>query len=262
MGGNRRHCIERPGHNRRMQRHHVGQERRGEAHSSHDRPKVANREMAQPRLSRSETAYEHLLEEVLRGRFQPGETLSIYALAEELQVSRTPVAEALKRLESEGLVEIIPQVGCRVTRHNAPDVAELFALCGALDGLAAQAAAANIDDRGLLELRLVSDALEAAAAGGDKAAILDADYAFHMAIIEASGSPRVARVARSSWVPLRFQLSLMPSPSEAAIAACISEHRDIVDAIECRTGKQARAATERHATNSAAQIARQLRSAS
>lgn len=206
--------------------------------------------MAQPRLSRSDLAYEHLLQEILRGRFEPGETLSIYALAEELGISRTPVAEALKRLENQGLVEIIPQVGCRVIRLNAADIAEMFALCGALDGLAAEAAARAGDDRSIKGLRRIADEIRAAVDQDDKADYDERDYALHDGIIQAGQSPRIMRAALAAWVPLRFQLSILPSPADA-MQASLTEHEDIIAAIERRAPAAARRAAERHATSCA-----------
>lgn len=226
----------------------------GQAAARRDEP------MANSPTSRSEIAYEHLLNEILRGRFQPGEVVSIYALAEELQVSRTPVSEALKRLETEGLVQIMPRVGCRVIRLNAPDVAEVFALSGALDGLVAAAAAAAQDTRGIAGLRRVSEQVENAVARDDKAAFDDRDYAFHDAIIEASQSPRVTRAARSSWLLLGFQMRMLPSPVEA-MRECVEEHREIVKAIAAGDSVQARAAAERHSEHNAARAAAHLEAA-
>jgi DNA-binding GntR family transcriptional regulator len=92
--------------------------------------------MTEPRGSRTERAYQYLTEEIVRGRWQAGEIVSTYALAEELQVSRTPILEALRRLEADGLVEIIPQVGCRIVQLTAGAVDEMFAIRAALEGAA------------------------------------------------------------------------------------------------------------------------------
>jgi DNA-binding GntR family transcriptional regulator len=189
--------------------------------------------MARQRLNRSEQAYEHLTEEILRGRWQPGDTLSTYALAEELQISRTPILEALKRLESEGLVEIIPQVGCQVTRPSWAAVAELYALRGALEGLAAEAAASAITDAGLAELRELADSIEAAARRGDEPAFEDLNSEFHRALLEASGLPRVAQTAHGVWSMLRYQLVRVPYTSEHMLDS-LGEHQAIYDALERR----------------------------
>jgi DNA-binding GntR family transcriptional regulator len=207
--------------------------------------------MARQRLNRSDQAYEHLMGEILRGRWRPGDTLSTYALAEELQISRTPILEALKRLESEGLVEIIPQVGCRVTRPSPAAVAELYALRGALEGLAAEAAASAIDDRGLAQLRGLAENIEAAARRGDEPTFEDRNYEFHLALLEASGLPRVTQTAQGVWSMLRYQLVRVPHTSEHMLNS-VTEHQDIYDALEHRSRKRARAAAERHAAHSAA----------
>ncbi len=214
--------------------------------------------MARQRLNRSEQAYEHLLQEILRGRWQPGDTLSTYALAEELQISRTPILEALKRLESDGLVEIIPQVGCQVTRPSPGAVAELYALRGALEGLAAEAAASAITDRELAELRGIADSVEAAARSGDVPAFEDRNYEFHVAVIEASRLPRVAQTAHGVWSMLRYQLVRVPHTSEH-MQHSLPEHQAICDALTRRSGKQARAAAERHAARGAARYAALLK---
>lgn len=217
--------------------------------------------MANSPASRSEVAYEYLLQEILRGRFKPGEVVSIYALAEELRVSRTPVSEALKRLETEGLVQIMPRVGCRVIRLNAPDVAEVFALSGAIDGLVAAAAAAATDTRAVGSLRRLNDQIAEAVVREDKAAFDDRDHAFHDAIIEASQSPRLTRAARSSWLLLGFQLRMLPCPVEA-MRECLVEHLDILDAIEAGDRVGARTAAERHSDRNAARAAAHLQAAS
>jgi DNA-binding GntR family transcriptional regulator len=215
--------------------------------------------MARQRLNRSEQAYEHLTQEILRGRWQPGDTLSTYALAEELRISRTPILEALKRLESEGLVEIIPQVGCQVTRPSAAAVAELYSMRGALEGLAAEAAASAIDDRGLAALRELAASVEEAARRNDEPAFEDRNYAFHLALLEASGLPRVTQTAQGVWSMLRYQLVRAPRTSEHMLDS-VADHEVIYDALEHRSGKQARAAAERHARRSATRLATLLKS--
>jgi DNA-binding GntR family transcriptional regulator len=172
--------------------------------------------------------------------------MSTYALAEELKISRTPVIQALKRLESEGLVEIIPQVGCRVIRPGAATVAELYALRGALEGLAAEAAARTIDNGRLTNLQRLCDEVEQAAAQDDETTFEDRNYEFHLAIIEASEMPRVAQTAQGVWSLVRYQLARLPYPSEH-MQESVPEHQAIVDALKRHAAKRARAAVEHHA---------------
>lgn len=214
--------------------------------------------MAERRINRTERAYRHLASEIVRGRWQAGETLSTYALAEELGSSRTPVLEALKRLEQEGLVEIIPQVGCRVLRPGSSSVEELFTLRGALEGVAAAAAARRIDHGELHALEALLQQLEAAADRGDPIAYGDLDYRFHAGIIDASRMPRLVRIAGGVWSSLRSQPELLPVPGDE-LEASIPEHRDIYTALERRAPERARAAAERHATQSGDRLAADLK---
>jgi DNA-binding GntR family transcriptional regulator len=208
-------------------------------------------------INRAEQAYRRLTEEFLRGRWQPGDTLSTYALAEELEISRTPILEALKRLQAEGLVEIIPQVGCRVVHPSPARVDELFALRGAVEGLAAEGASARISERELRELLLVLRRMEAVTESQDEAKFQELNEQFHRRIILASGMPQVAQVSQGIWSQLQFQLTRLPARPEQ-MPASLPEHRDIFEALEQGDGKRARAAAEAHALNSSERLLRHL----
>jgi DNA-binding GntR family transcriptional regulator/anti-sigma regulatory factor (Ser/Thr protein kinase) len=201
----------------------------------------------QPRTSRSAQAYRYLLDELLRGRWQPGETLSAYALAEELGISRTPVLEALKRLESEGLVEIIPQVGCRVVAPSPESRSEAFSLRTALEGVAAEAAARRIGEDQLAGLELLLRRLDESAARGDPAAYAELNRRFHDAVNDAADMPRLSEAARSAWAPLRYG-SATHDVTDRQLRESAAEHRDLFEALRRRAPRRARAAAERHVT--------------
>jgi GntR family transcriptional regulator, rspAB operon transcriptional repressor len=209
--------------------------------------------MPQRRISRTERAYSYLLEELLRGRWQPGDTLSTYALSEELGVSRTPVLEALKRLEDEGLVEIIPQVGCRVVRPTTRAVEELFAVRGVLEGLAAAAAARQIDDDALSELEVTLGQLDGAAGRGDRDAYDELSRRFHVRVAEASRMPRLVDAIAGNWAQLRYHLARLPI-ADAQLRESILEHRELYEALRRKAPQRARAAAQRHADLSAARL--------
>lgn len=201
------------------------------------------------RLNRAGQAYESLAAEILRGRWQPGDTLSTYALSEELKISRTPISEALKRLEAEGLVEIIPQVGCRVTRPDSQTIAELFALRGALEGLAAESAAVLMTDEQISNLEAVVIETERAAATQDTLTFSDLNYGFHLSIIEASGMPRLIQILHGVWSLLRYQLVRRPftehQMNEISVESA-QQHRDIFEALKRGAAEEARLLCERH----------------
>ena len=106
--------------------------------------------------------YDLLKERLLEGEYQAGERLSVEALKAEFGVSKQPVMEALRRLSSEGLVEIIPQVGCRVPVYGSADVSDFFAIFGGMEGAVAGVAAQRCTDAQVDELAAVNDADQAA----------------------------------------------------------------------------------------------------
>jgi DNA-binding GntR family transcriptional regulator/anti-sigma regulatory factor (Ser/Thr protein kinase) len=163
------------------------------------------------------------------------------------------VLEALKRLEGEGLVEIIPQVGCRVLGTTAGALEELIGLRTALEGLAAEAAARRIGDAELSELENLLHQLEQAGERGDRAAYDELYSRFHLRVFDASGMPHVVHSARSVWSPLRYQLARLAEPSEGPRDA-VPEHRELLEALRRRAPKRARAAAERHASLSGARL--------
>jgi len=202
--------------------------------------------MAEPRIPQSERAYRYLMDELVQERWQTGDTVSTYALTEELAMSRTPILAALKRLENEGLVEIVPQVGCRVVRPGFSAVEELFALRGALDGVGAATAAKLVDADGLSELEAMLHELEALAGRADARAFAELDHRFHLRIVDAGRMPRLAHMARSVWSSLRQQLARLPL-TDAELLDSTSEHREIYEALHGRAPQEARVAAERHA---------------
>ena len=115
-------------------------------------------------------AYEHLRQALLEGPLNPGDDLSVVTLCKKLSCSRVPVMEALKRLEAEGFVEIIPQVGCRVATPNVSDVADFFTLFAAVESTVAGLAAARRTDNDLIEFKALCKGIDAQldSAGGPR----------------------------------------------------------------------------------------------
>ena len=209
--------------------------------------------MAQARTSRAQRAYRYLTDEVLRGRWEAGEIVSTYALAEETRLSRTPIAAALKRLEAEGVVEILPQVGCRIVRPSAGALAELLAVRAGLEGVAAEAAARRVEETVLAELESTLRRLEKAVASEDMTAYSELNRRFHLAVVQAAGMPRLAETARSVWSSLRYQLARLPVP-EGQLRESEAEHRELFEGLQRRSPTRARAAAERHVRLSEARL--------
>src|SRR5580658_5994001 len=100
--------------------------------------------------------YDLLKGRLLEGEYQAGERLSVESLKAEFGVSKQPVMESLRRLSSEGLVEIIPQVGCRVPVYDGADVSDFFAIFGGTEGAVAGVAAQRCTEAQVDELAAVN----------------------------------------------------------------------------------------------------------
>jgi DNA-binding GntR family transcriptional regulator len=207
----------------------------------------------QSRVTRAEETYRYLLDEVLRGRWQAGDIVSTNALAEELKLSRTPVLQALKRLEVDGIVEIIPQVGCRILKATGGALADLFAIRSGLEGVAAAVAALELDADELAGLEVMLRRLDESAADGDMATYAQLNERFHTLIVEGGRMPRLAEAASTMWAQMRPQLARLPSGDEQ-LEASRAEHRELYEALRRRAPRRARSAAERHARLSAARF--------
>lgn len=181
---------------------------------------------------------------VLSGQLQPGELYSVYRLAQELNVSRSPVREGLLRLEEAGMIEIFRNRGFRVLPTTPADIAEIFSIRIALEVPAARRAALSGEDRSdrLFELRLE---MHQAAEERDEERFFSADQELHNAILVTGG----ARRARDIVERLRTNTRLL-APSTVRLYrgfdAIAGEHDPIIEAIVSRDDSAAAEAMKSH----------------
>jgi DNA-binding GntR family transcriptional regulator len=195
--------------------------------------------------NRSDEAYERLRADIMAGRWLPDTTLSTYGLSEELGMSRTPIISALKRLEADGLIEIVPQVGCRVLGRGNEEIAETFLIRSALEALGAETAAERITDAELRALKQALEELKAAARSRDASRYEPANRAFHAQIVAASHLTHLLRILDSLWTLNRYQLAASRLVAKR-MPASVKEHTVIFKALEARDGPAARTAIEQH----------------
>jgi DNA-binding GntR family transcriptional regulator len=171
-----------------------------------------------------------LRETILSGEFPSGARLRQVQLAAQLGISRTPLREALMKLEQEGLIELLPGGGLRVALLNLDEAVELYDVREVLDGLAARLAAQRITERDLRDLERHLARMNDCLTRQDAHAWFVAHVAFHDAIFRASANGRLR--ALSSVVRLsiqRFHPVLLTTPNRLADA--YREHREIFEAI-------------------------------
>ena len=199
-----------------------------------------------PALSRVEHAYREIKARILTNRYPPGFRALEQEVAEDLGVSRTPVREALIRLENEGLVRLIPRRGMHVLPLAPSDMREIYEVLTAVETMAVELLGKRkptADDLSALEQAL--DDMDAALASDDLETWADADDRFHRALLEACGNSRLAAIAntvrdqghRARLITLR----LRPRPVRSN-----KEHREVLDAIKAGDWARARQMHYKH----------------
>lgn len=191
-------------------------------------------------------AYQDIKQGILANRYPPLLQLLEQELAEALGMSRTPVREALIRLENEGLVEIIPRRGVRIVPLSPDDMKEIYQVLTGLEvtavGLLAERRLAKAE---LAALEDSAAAMDAALAADDLDAWAEADDRFHRGLLDGCGNRRLAGMAFTLWDQVRraraVTLRLRPKPSRST-----KEHRAVLRAIRRGDVEAARELHRRH----------------
>lgn len=170
--------------------------------------------------------YQALLGAIAEGSLAPGARLTQEEIAQQLDVSRQPVLQALRLLKREGLVLDAPGRGVQVAPLDASGIAAVYQVRGALDALAARLAACKSTR---LEPKLIERGRKAAR-GRNIQAMIEADAAFHNAVYAAAGNPLIPRSAHLHWAHIRRAMGAVLQAS-ALREAVWDEHEAIAHAI-------------------------------
>jgi DNA-binding GntR family transcriptional regulator len=192
---------------------------------------------------------------IVSGRFKLGEKLSEITLAGQFGVSRTPVREALKQLQREGLVEIIPRVGTCVTKPTMKEVSELFVVKEVIEGLAAGLMAERGNVKELGDLEQAFKDMEKAVKAGNTDSYVEANDRFHDAIIRGSDNGKLQfhfNLLINQLPYRRFVYLTLDQP--ARINKSIEEHRLVMEAIKSRDFRTAEQKMREHVTASRSKL--------
>ena len=198
-----------------------------------------------------EAAFEKIKEAIIKGHFKPGEKLVEQTLAQEMGVSRTPVREAIRRLEAEGFVVSIPRKGVVVSRADKEEIVQLYSIRAELEGLAARWAIENADEDDMRKLDEAISRMEETAASGDLDGVVQSNTLFHDAISQASKSRilcTLLKTLQDNIQRFRFQSLHLPGRPVAALA----EHKEIVAAIKEKKAEEADRLLKEHLQNACA----------
>ena len=191
---------------------------------------------------------EILREAIVSGLLKPGEKLMEAQLADEMGISRTPVREAIRKLELEGFVHMIPRKGACVAEYSEKDIIDTFRIRLALEKLAIELAVEGITDSEIDELQKVLDEERVSIEAGQLEAMVDKDVEFHDVIYRVSGNQRLIQIMGN----LREQISRFRFVSlggQGRGKEVLVEHGRIVDAFRKRDLKLALEGTEEHIRN-------------
>ncbi len=210
-----------------------------------------------PEPSQGQAAYARLLEDIRLGRILPGARLRETDLAARLGISRTPVREAIRLLEADGIVEHIPRQGASLRRLGYAEVMELYEMRTVLEGTAARLAARVASELELSELAEINTAMAAAA---DAGAIARLNAQFHAGVLNAAKNRYLRRAMDSMRRTLMIlgPTTLM-DPARARGAA--NEHAALLEALQSRDGASAETAMRAHIEAAHRVRLRQLRDA-
>lgn len=196
-------------------------------------------------LPSSERVYRRLREMILDGELPPQTRLVEIQLAEQFEVSRTPVREALKRLAAEQLVLSDAVRGLIVHAPEPHEIEDVYRVRDALDALAVRLAAVRITPDEVQHLRLVLDSMAEAIREQRTDLVVNANIAFHDVIYRAAGSATLWRLARElSDFVRRFSTGAFSSPERSS--AVLREHEAILDALERHDQDAAVVASTQH----------------
>jgi DNA-binding GntR family transcriptional regulator len=208
--------------------------------------------------------YLHLKEQLLTGAYESGSKLSVNDIRDEFGTSRHPVLDALRMLAADGLVEVLPQVGCRVKVYSETEVADFFRIFGGLEGMVAGMAAerrtaAQIEVlRGYLELDGDPDLT---APGAAAEAYQSMNGLFHGVVHDMAASPMVDEVCSRHWDLADFMVNTVGGTSSIAVSLedRLADHREIAAAIEAGDSVGAARVAEAHVVRSLGPILERLR---
>lgn len=200
-----------------------------------------------PRARRSGSAtghaYDQIKAAILEGRYAPGTRLTEDELAADLGVSRTPVREAVRQLQSEMLLAAVPRFGLTVAVTTMSDLEEIFEVRWLVEGYAARLAAKRITKGELLALASASERIAEAAAAGDRAAVVRGNIQFHRQILDAAHNRRLLLVSRSLMDALEFAIGRLRLTRTDGM---VTEHGRIVAALQSGDADAAEAAAREH----------------
>lgn len=200
-----------------------------------------------------DVVFNTLREAILKGELKPGERLMELQLAAKLGVSRTPIREAIRMLEQEGLAVTIPRKGAEVAKMTEKDMEDVLEIREALDELAAKIACTKMTEEQLAALEGIRDEFVESTRSCDVKRIAEADVSFHDVIYEATGNPKLVNMLNNLREQIyRYRVEYLKE--EKNYPVLIAEHERIVEALHAHNQDEVVSAMHAHIENQAAAV--------
>ena len=195
-----------------------------------------------------DVVFNTLRQAIITGEFVPGERLMEIALANRLGVSRTPVREAIRKLELEGLVVMIPRKGAEVARITEKDLRDVLEVRSSLEELAAGLATERLDESSREKIQAALDNFREAIQTDDNPKIADCDVEFHDAVFEATQNKRLIQIINNLREQIyRYRLEYVKDTAYNAVL--LKEHEELVEAMFAGNKERAKEIMKRHIDN-------------
>ncbi len=205
-----------------------------------------------------DVVFNTLREAILKGELKPGERLMEIQLADQLGVSRTPIREAIRKLELEGLVLMIPRKGAEVAKISEKNLRDVLEVRRSLEELATELACQRITDEEIADLEAAQQRFIEAVDRGDATEIADTDEAYHDVIYQATNNDRLVQILNNLREQMyRYRLEYIKDESKRQIL--IVEHDQILKAIKNRHVDEARRSMREHIDNQEITILQNIR---
>lgn len=201
--------------------------------------------------------FNSLRKAILKGELIPGERLMEKQLAEKMGVSRTPIREAIRKLELEGLVIMVPRKGAEVAMITEQDIKDVLEVRAALESLAVKLACQRMEKQDINNLLAVNDAFIGAARRQDVETVIKKDVEFHDTIYGATGNHKLVGMINNLQEQIyRFRVEYIRQMDD--FSSLVSEHEAIVSAIVGKEIEKAQEIAISHIENQEETVVRQI----
>ena len=205
-----------------------------------------------------DVVFNTLRQAILKGELAPGERLMEIQLAERLGVSRTPIREAIRKLELEGLVLMVPRKGAEVAKISEKSLKDVLEVRRSLEELAIELACQRMTEEEFGELEARQKAFSAAIETGDSMQIAESDEAYHDVIYASTGNARLVQILNNLREQMyRFRLEYIKDRDKRQVL--MAEHEHIMKALRGRQMQEAKRAIREHIDNQEITVLKNLK---